>query len=89
MTKRQFYLGTFILMTIMILGGTAGWFSLQNKRINMERTVQEKSIEADRMKYEQDKATERTRERWSFLPNFRSEKANSETTGNGDTPENQ
>jgi len=70
MTKRQFLLGVFILMTVLLLGGTGGYFYIQSRKLTVEQNL----IEAEINKYKADKKTERTKERWSFLPDFRGNK---------------
>jgi len=67
MTKRQFLLGVFVLLTFVSLLGVGGYFHIQSRRLH----VQEQAIQADVDKYEADKKTERTKERWKFLPDFR------------------
>lgn len=67
MTKRQFTFGIFILLTILTVSSLIGYFTLENRKIN----VQEQKIQADVEKYQQDEKTTRTKERFKFLPNFR------------------
>ena len=67
MTKRQFLLGIFILITIVGIGGVGGYFAIESRKIHRE----EQRIQADVEKYKADKKTERTKERWSFLPKLR------------------
>lgn len=67
MTKRQFLLGVFLLCTFLGLAGTGGYFYIESRKVHL----QEREVQAEVMKYEEDKATERTKERWKFLPDFR------------------
>ena len=67
MTKRQFLLGIFILIAIISFGGVVGYFTLEKRKVR----VQEQAIQAEVDKFEAEKKTERTKERWKFLPDFR------------------
>lgn len=60
MTKRTFLLGLFILLTISLVFGLGGWYSLRSHEIEAQAKV-----EATRL--QQDGATVRTKERWSWV----------------------
>ena len=67
MTKRQFLLGVFILVTIVSLMGVGGYYRIESRKIDL----QEQKVEAEVEKFEAEKKTERTKERWKFLPDWR------------------
>ncbi len=70
MTKRQFLLGTFILVTILAFGSTIGYFSLETSRVNANAIVEKEKIRNE-------EKTQRTKERGSIiskLPFMRKEK---------------
>ena len=70
MTKRQFLLGLFILLTVVALCGVGGYYSLEQQRIAAQTTVETKRIE-------EQEATIRTKERWSWInriPGLKEEK---------------
>ena len=67
MTKRQFLLGVFILVTLVSLMGVGGYYRIESRKIDL----QEQKVEAEVEKFEAEKKTERTKERWKFLPDWR------------------
>ena len=63
MSKRQFLLGVFILVTIIGVGSAIGYFSLQNNIVNKNALVEQEKIK-------QDEKTQRTKERSGVFNNL-------------------
>ena len=60
MTKRQFYFGLFCVVALVFVIGPIGYYTVQTVREN-------RAAEIEKTKIEEEKATERTKERWKFL----------------------
>jgi hypothetical protein len=96
MTRNQFWLGALIVGAVVLIAGPIGVYSIYTTSVNREAEIQkakiqaeaeikQAEIEADARKEieinEQEKATERTKERWEWtqrIPFFKDEAGTAE-----------
>ena len=91
MTKRQFWTVGLAIGALLIVLGPIGYFSMNTARINREAEIRKTEIQAEavieRERIRQDKATERTQERWEWtqrLPGFKKDGGKVDGDSSGD-----
>ena len=67
MDKREFYLGMFVVIAIVLIVGTIGLFVNRQATIQREADIRQAAIEQQIEAKEQVMKTQRTKERWDVL----------------------
>jgi uncharacterized protein HemX len=67
MDSRQFRLGMLIVIALVLVVGTIGFFVIRNAEIQRKADIQQAEIQRQVEAKEQEMKTERTQERWDVL----------------------